>query len=59
LSRNSLVWKFSGSSTRTVLLMTRRPAKPTIAFGSASVMSPCKAQLAATPPIVGFVRMQT
>ncbi len=38
--------------------MVRLPAKPISAPGSASVMSPCRAKLAATPPIVGLVRME-
>src|SRR5438876_196307 len=48
LSRNSLVWKPSGNSRRMVSRMVRRPAKPIMAPGSARVMSPCSAKLAAT-----------
>src|SRR5919199_1425655 len=57
--RNSLVWTPSGSSSRTVFQMVRLPAKPIIAPGSARVRSPCRAKLAATPPIVGLVRTET
>src|SRR5262249_43609884 len=57
LSKNSLVWKPCGNSSRTVFQMVRFPAKPIMAPGSARVMSPCKAKLAATPPMVGSVRM--
>ena len=39
--------------------MVRAPANPIIAFGSARVTSPWNAQLAATPPMVGWVRMHT
>ena len=35
--------------------MTRGPAKPMRAFGSAMVMSPSMAKLASTPPVVGSV----
>ena len=36
--------------------MTRGPAKPIRALGSARMMSPREAKLAATPPMVGWVR---
>src|SRR5436190_1971979 len=42
--RNSLLWKFFGSSRRTVFQMVRLPAKPTSAPGSARMMSPSPAQ---------------
>ena len=38
------------------LLDDRGPAKPIRALGSARMMSPREAKLAATPPIVGWVR---
>ena len=38
-----------------VCSMTRGPAKPMSAPGSASVMSPRLAKLAVTPPVVGWV----
>jgi len=37
--------------------MTRAPAKPTTAPGSAMVTSPSMANDAETPPVVGSVRM--
>ena len=54
-SRNSLRWKPSGSFSRTVFSITRGPAKPISALGSAMTTSPTKAKLADTPPIVGSV----
>ncbi len=38
--------------------MTRGPAKPMSAPGSASMMSPRDAKLAVTPPVVGWVRQE-
>src|SRR6478752_7732167 len=38
--------------------MTRGPAKPTIAFGSAIITSPNDAKLAITPAVVGLVRTE-
>ena len=58
-SRNSLRWKPSGSFSRTVFSITRGPANPTSAFGSAMTRSPTKAKLADTPPIVGSVSTLT
>ena len=58
-SRNSLRWKPSGSFSRTVFSITRGPAKPISAFGSAITTSPTKAKLAETPPIVGSVSTLT
>ena len=55
-SKNSARWKPSGSFSRTVCSMTRGPAKPISARGSAITMSPIMAKLADTPPIVGSVR---
>ncbi len=55
-SRNSARWKPSGSFLRIVCSMTRAPAKPIIASGSAMMMSPSIAKLAVTPPVVGSVR---
>ena len=45
----------SGSSWPMVCRMTRGPAKPMRAPGSARVMSPREAKLAVTPPVVGWV----
>src|SRR6266704_1228327 len=44
-SRNSARWKPSGSFCRTVCSMTRGPAKPIRAFGSAITTSPSMAKL--------------
>src|SRR6185369_12951715 len=52
-SRNSARWKPSGSFWRTVCSITRGPAKPISAFGSAITTSPIMAKLADTPPMVG------
>ena len=54
-SRNSLRWKPAGSFCRIVCSMTRGPAKPMSAFGSARMQSPSIAKLAVTPPVVGSV----
>src|SRR5690606_20751207 len=54
-SRNSARWKPSGNFVRTVCSMTRGPAKPISARGSAMTTSPRKQKLADTPPIVGSV----
>ncbi len=54
-SRNSLRWNPSGSFWRIVCSMTRGPAKPIWAFGSAMLRSPSIAKLAVTPPVVGSV----
>ena len=54
-SRNSLRWNPSGSFWRMVCSMTRGPAKPISAFGSAMFRSPSIAKLAVTPPVVGSV----
>src|SRR3990167_3830909 len=48
--RNSLRWKPSGSFSRTVCSITRGPAKPIRALGSATITSPSMARLAETPP---------
>ena len=39
--------------------MTRGPAKPMSAPGSARMTSPSEAKLAVTPPVVGWVRIET
>ncbi len=52
-SRNSERWKPGGSCWRIVCSITRGPAKPISASGSAIVMSPSIATEAATPPVVG------
>jgi hypothetical protein len=54
-SRNSLRWNPSGSFWRIVCSMTRGPANPICAFGSAILRSPSMAKLAVTPPVVGSV----
>ena len=54
-SRNSLRWKPSGRVSRTVCSITRGPAKPISASGSAMLMSPSIAKDADTPPVVGWV----
>src|SRR5690606_24977098 len=54
-SRNSERWKPSGSVSRTVCSITRGPAKPISASGSAMLMSPSIASEADTPPVVGWV----
>ena len=53
--RNSLRWNPGGSFSRTVCSITRGPAKPINAFGSAMLRSPSMAKLAETPPMVGSV----
>src|SRR6185312_5099108 len=53
--RYSARWKPSGSFSRIVSSMTRAPAKPITAPGSAMVMSPSIANEAETPPVVGSV----
>ena len=57
--RNSARWKPSGSFTRTVFSITRGPAKPISALGSATTTSPTKAKPADTPPMVGSVNTLT
>src|SRR6185503_12611441 len=57
-SRNSERWNPSGSVSRTVCSMTRGPANPMSAPGSASTTSPIIAKLADTPPIVGSVSIE-
>ena len=47
---------YIGTFSRTVFSITRGPAKPMSACGSAMTISPTKAKLADTPPIVGSVR---
>src|SRR5690606_4584281 len=54
-SRNSERWKPSGSFSRTVCSITRGPAKPISASGSAMLRSPSIANEAETPPVVGWV----
>src|SRR5712691_8040383 len=57
--RNSERWKPSGSGWRIVSAMTRGPAKPMSARGSARITSPSMAKLAVTPPVVGSVSTET
>ena len=59
LSANSAVWKPLGSSCLMVSRMTRWPAKPSSALGSAMMMSPSVANDAVTPPVVGSVMTDT
>ena len=54
-SANSAVWNPSGSSCLMVSRITRCPANPMSAPGSAKMMSPCMANDAVTPPVVGSV----
>jgi hypothetical protein len=57
--RNSDRWKPSGSFSRTVCSITRGPANPIRAPGSARTRSATNANDAETPPIVGSVRIET
>jgi hypothetical protein len=41
-----------------VCLMTRGPANPMTAPGSARMMSPCIAKDAVVPPVVGLVQIE-
>ena len=58
-SRNSARWNPSGSFSRTVCSITRGPAKPISAPGSAITRSATNANDAETPPIVGSVSSET
>jgi len=58
-SRNSLRWNPSGNFSRTVCSITRGPANPINAPGSAMLTSPNIARLAETPPVVGSVNTET
>ena len=53
--RYSAVWKLSGNFYLNVCSITRLPANPIRAFGSAKIKSPNIAKLAVTPPVVGWV----
>src|SRR5690606_14955037 len=57
-SRNSAVWNPSGRSCPIVCLITRGPANPITAPGSARIASPSMAKLALTPPVVGLVSIE-
>src|ERR1700676_5604721 len=57
-SRNSLLWKPWGSFWRMVCSITRGPANPIKAPGSAMFKSPSMAKEAVTPPVVGSVRTE-
>ena len=59
LARNSARWKPGGSSAAIVPAVTRAPAKPMSASGSAMLTSPTAANEANTPPVVGSDRMDT
>ena len=52
----SVLWKSSGNFSPMVCSITRLPAKPIKALGSARIMSPKNAKLADTPPVVGSVK---
>jgi hypothetical protein len=54
-SRNSAVWKSGGRVCLIVCSITRRPANPSRAPGSAMITSHRVANDAATPPKVGSV----
>ena len=56
--KNSDVWNSFGSSCWVVSRITRAPANPIIALGSATIMSPKEAKLAITPAIVGLVKTE-
>ncbi len=56
---NSALWKPLGSFWPMVCSMTRGPAKPISAPGSARIISPSMAKLAVTPPVVGSVSTDT
>src|SRR5581483_268333 len=58
-STDSARWNPAGSVWWIVCSITRGPAKPMSAPGSASWTSPRMASEAATPPVVGSVRTQT
>src|SRR2546430_1257024 len=58
-SRNSAVWNPGGRSCPMVCLITRGPANPITAPGSARITSPRIPYDADTPPVVGFVRIET
>ena len=51
----SAVWNPLGNGFLVVCSITRAPAKPTVAPGSARMMSPSIAKEAVTPPVVGSV----
>src|SRR6185436_7229375 len=57
-TRNSERWKPSGRVWRMVCSITRGPAKPMRALGSAMLRSPSMAYDAVTPPVVGSVRIE-
>ena len=59
LDRNSARWKPGGSSAAIVPAVTRAPAKPMSASGSAMLTSPTAANEANTPPVVGSDRTDT
>jgi hypothetical protein len=56
--RNSARWNPSGSCFLIVCSITRGPAKPMSARGSARITSPSIAKEAVTPPNVGSVRTE-
>ena len=58
LNRNSERWKPGGSSVAMVPAVTRAPAKPMSASGSATFTSPTAANEAKTPPVVGSDRTE-
>ena len=58
-SRNSLVWKPFGQLQAHGVPDGALAGEADQRAGSARVMSPCMAKLAATPPIVGLVKIET
>ena len=58
LNRNSARWNPSGSSAAIVPAVTRAPANPMSASGSATFTSPTAANEAKTPPVVGSDRIE-
>ena len=52
-ARFSAVWMPSGNTWPVMAVKARGPRKPTIAPGSAVVMSPADPSVARTPPVVG------
>ena len=58
-STNSARWKPGGRSSPIVCRITRAPANPTSASGSARITSPSEAYEASTPAVEGSVRIET
>src|SRR5207244_2827835 len=58
-STNSARWKPGGRSSPMVWRITRAPANPTSALGSATITPPSEAKDASTPAVEGSVRIET